>query len=118
MGKQGRLKFHELQGRHQKYLFSWPGNVRELENLIERAAAFCETEIIEVNELNLPSATAFDQVKQQGPAGLQTLNLEELEEAAVLQALDKCLGSKSLAAAELGISTKSIYNKLHKYGLA
>ncbi len=114
-----REKPHRLspQALNELLVYSWPGNVRELENLIERATAFCETEIIEVNDLNLPGHTSLLQTGPASSVGLQTLNLEELEKAAMLQALEKCAGSKPLAAAELGISTKSIYNKLHKYGM-
>jgi DNA-binding NtrC family response regulator len=52
------------------------------------------------------------------PGGLAGLSLEHVERAAVIQTLQLCGGNKAETARRLGISDKSVYNKLKAYGIA
>lgn len=95
----------------------WPGNVRELENVLERASAFVSQSSITEQDLFVsigrnalePSAPMRDG---------QIVTLEELERQALVHALKVCNGKKSLAAQRLGISEKSIYNKMKRLNIA
>jgi DNA-binding NtrC family response regulator len=98
----------------------WRGNVRELENLLERASAFCEDEIIRIEDLMLPDAMLPDTLDDSTPTvpmpGGGTL--DELEKQAILNTLEAVGGNKAEAARRLGISEKSIYNKMKRFGLS
>ena len=91
----------------------WPGNVRELANVIEHAAILCDEGPI--TEADLPSRFASRRLrgshfKMVGPP--QTLR--EIELQVIQQALDRHSGNKPKAAEELGISLKTLYNKLNQ----
>jgi len=91
--------------------YDWPGNVRELENSIERAVVVARGETIEKSAL----PAAISGIEEKSPAA--TLNLQELEERAVLQALRETGGNKSQAARKLGIFPSSLYKKMRRLGI-
>jgi len=91
--------------------YPWPGNVRQLENVIERAAVLCRSELIRVEDLPDDIAEGADAP----PAALSFeigTPLEELEQRMIRETLRHTAGDKSLAAQLLGISTRTIYRKL------
>ncbi|MCB0325543.1 MAG: sigma-54-dependent Fis family transcriptional regulator, partial [Bdellovibrionales bacterium] len=94
--------------------YRWPGNIRELENVLERATAFAEGRLLNVADLELPDGSPDepDILRQFDFAGL---TLEMLERKALLDTLKHTQGNKAEAAKLLGISTKSVYNKLARY---
>jgi len=90
----------------------WPGNVRELANVIEHALILCDDGPIKPE--HLPRRfTAIDvrkpTMKMVGPSTLRELEMQAIEEA-----MDRHGGSKSKAAKELGVSLKTLYNKLNQ----
>lgn len=92
--------------------YAWPGNVRELANAIEHAMILCDT--LPIRSEHLPQRFSQPQtvaVPFQSPA---TLNLRDLEAQAIHAALDRHNGNKSRAADDLGISLKTLYNKLNQ----
>jgi DNA-binding NtrC family response regulator len=94
--------------------YSWPGNVRELRHALERAVIMCEGRVIEPDSLflnqNKPnSRTHSDEAK--------SLNIEDVEKQAIIQALKVNKGNVSLAAKELGLGRTTLYRKMAKYGL-
>ncbi|MDB4664625.1 sigma-54 dependent transcriptional regulator [bacterium] len=97
---------------------NWPGNIRELENIIERASAFCEHNRIAPDDLDLsqkiPSNLEDTALGQTSLAG-QTL--KEIEKRALIDTLEAEGGNKAMAARQLGVSEKSIYNKLRRFDL-
>ncbi len=97
--------------------YSWPGNVRELENVLERATAFCEGDRVGVADLP-PELHQADHAPPRATASLGGMKLEEIEKIALVQTLDLCQGNKSKAARYLGISEKSVYNKMKRLGLS
>lgn len=101
------------------YRHHWPGNVRELENVLERAAAFCQDDTIRPSELIFDHISSLTQPEESiSTQSLANRPLVELEKQAILETLAACNGNKAMAARNLGISEKSIYNKIKRLGLA
>lgn len=100
--------------------YSWPGNVRELENVLERASAFCAGSVLEENdfppELSRPAALPKEG-KPTTQVSLGGMTLEEIERLAIQETLQLCQGNKAAAARQLGITEKSIYNKMTRLRL-
>ena len=101
----------------------WPGNVRELENVLARASVFCRDGIIREEDLVFdPSGNAASRSIQAGPAELTDemlagVKLEELERRAITATLQMLGGNKAKAARVLGISERSVYNKIARWSL-
>ncbi len=87
----------------------WPGNVRELANVIEHATILCEKPPILPEHLprHFTDRRLRKELRSMGP-----MSLKELEEAAIHEAVNRHGGNKQAAADELGISLKTLYNKL------
>lgn len=87
---------------------SWPGNVRELANVIEHATIVCDELPITSEHLPRRFGSRSARTKSLGP-----MSLRELEMQAIHEALDRHDGNKTAAAEELGVSLKTLYNKLN-----
>ena len=97
----------------------WPGNIRELENILERASAFCEQNRISVADLeSLPETVVPDSPKASGINDLIGLTLKEIEKRVLVATLESQNGNKAMAARKLGVSEKTIYNKLRRLGIS
>lgn len=90
---------------------AWPGNVRELQNLMERLALFSDGGA--VTEADVLAALHV----RARPASAAGTTLQEVEKAHLAATLAASAGSKPEAARRLGISLKTLYNKLRKHGL-
>ena len=101
--------------------YPWPGNVRELENVLERAAAFCEGGDIGLKDLPpeilRPSANAIAATASGNRPQLGGIPIEELERQAVLQTLELCRGNKAATARMLGVTEKTVYNMMARFGI-
>jgi len=91
--------------------YSWPGNVRELENVIERAAVLCRSELLGLTDLPDAVASATPRPPSELTFSIGT-PLSEVEQRMIRDTLSHTGGDKSLAAQLLGISTRTIYRKL------
>jgi two-component system NtrC family response regulator len=89
----------------------WPGNVRELANVIEHALILCEDGPIETE--HLPRRFASRCLRANTVKIPPGQSLRQLEMQAIHDALDRHGGNKPKAAEELGISLKTLYNKLN-----
>ena len=89
----------------------WPGNVRELANVIEHASILCETPPILTEHLprHFTDRRLRKELRSLGP-----MSLKELELTAIHEAVTRHHGNKQTAAEELGISLKTLYNKLNQ----
>jgi DNA-binding NtrC family response regulator len=104
---------HAFQG------FAWPGNVRELRNSLERAVIVCDSPLIEPRHL----PPGFGQVVPRAPVqeanavrlGVGT-TVDEAERLLILKTLESTNNNKTRAAEILGISLKTLHNKLKEYG--
>jgi len=91
---------------------SWPGNIRELANAIQHATILCDSETILPE--HLPNNFDSRRTRNARNATLGTVSLRDLEMQAIDQALERNGGNKPKAAQELGISLKTLYNKLNQ----
>ncbi len=93
---------------------SWPGNVRELANVIERATILCDQLPIGVE--HLPDRLDARRGPSLRAVRGQPQTMREIEMQAIHQAVEHCGGNKAKAAEQLGISLKTLYNKLNQVG--
>ncbi|MDD5250320.1 MAG: sigma-54 dependent transcriptional regulator, partial [Rhodocyclaceae bacterium] len=99
--------------------YPWPGNVRELKNAIERAALLAESSIGPADlGLDAPAPGLLPAAAGGGnrvAARPVTSSLREVEKRLILGTLSACGGNKRQAAQRLGVSLKTLYNKLKRY---
>ncbi len=94
--------------------YPWPGNVRELENAIERGIILMRGE--QLTEKSLP--LTIQRLGEEPTAGATPVRpqlLSDIEKERIYQTLDETGGNKSEAARRLGITRKTLQNKLQKY---
>ena len=113
----------------------WRGNVRELENTIHRAVLLATGDVIDVDAIELPAAEAETDAPTRTPAalggsgssavssaaatkGLVGRTVADVERDLILETLTHCLGNRTHAAALLGISIRTLRNKLREYSAA
>jgi DNA-binding NtrC family response regulator len=99
-------------------LYPFPGNVRELRNIVERAALLVDGDSIELQHLpaNVVAGAAAVAHEPTSPA-VGGSWFEDVERAALRNALQQHTGSRRDLAARLGISERTLYRKLHEFGL-
>ena len=93
----------------------WPGNVRELANAIEHAVIMAGDRPVSVEHLPQQLATSRPGIISTFVMPSGAMTLREVERQVVLGVLDKLGGDKRMAAEELGIALKTMYNKLNQY---
>jgi DNA-binding NtrC family response regulator len=93
---------------------AWPGNVRELENVVERAVALAEGDIVTPEDLP-PALRERKSQDRLTSALMQGLTLEELERQYIQRVLEAEGGNKTRAAQRLGLDRKTLYRKLEEY---
>jgi DNA-binding NtrC family response regulator len=96
--------------------YSWPGNVRELENLIERAVVISKNQELKPTDFPPEITAGLPAIKYK--AMDVGMSIGEAEKILILKTLKAHGGNKSRAADVLGISTRTLRNKLHEYGIA
>ena len=99
---------HEALDKLKRY--AWPGNIRELQHAIERAVIMTDSSSLQETDF------LFSRSLTSGPNS-NTLNLDEVEKAAIAKALQMHGGNISKAADELGLTRASLYRRMEKYGL-
>lgn len=101
---------------------SWPGNIRELRNLVERVAYLCPSAAIDVIDLGLGAAPAYEVRK--GKPSIGDVTGQTLADATRLfqishieQTIAQCRGNMTDAAGALGLHRSNLYRKLRQLGL-
>jgi DNA-binding NtrC family response regulator len=99
--------------------FSWPGNVRELRNTLERAVIVCDSSVIEPRHLPPAFGSNPMHVPVSGVDGIHVgvgTTVDEAERQLIVKTLESTHNNKTRAAEILGISLKTLHNKLKEYG--
>ena len=104
----------EALKRHHFY-----GNVRELENILERACIFADSNTIDMKDMDLAGSVArgMNVKKASLPAEEDGLTLKEMERNAIIRSLHRWEGNRTKASEELGISRRTLINKIAEYGI-
>ncbi len=89
--------------------YAWPGNIRELQHAIERAVIMTDSPSLQESDFLFSRPVSS--------SSAETLNLDEVEKAAIVKALNLHSGNISKAADELGLTRASLYRRMEKYGL-
>ena len=116
----------EIDSVHPKAIevlaeYDWPGNVRELENCIARAIILSKGNRIVLNDLpeKIRDSSTQSRISREKKFILtipdEGISIREMERELIKKTLKKCNGNKTLAAHHLGISRKSLYEKLERY---
>jgi len=95
--------------------YNWPGNIHELRNLMERTAILVSDQFID--ESHLPELEVEQEAVVEVVEEFSEMSLHELEKRHICKTLGHLGGNKTRAAKSLGITVKTLYNKLHSYGL-
>jgi two-component system, NtrC family, response regulator AtoC len=115
--KEGRRKQLSPDALEAMRRYAWPGNVRELRNALYTAYLLADGDRIDARALpaEIESGTAinFDRSSVQIPVGT---TLAEAERRVILTTLARYEGNKPKTAEVLGVSLKTLYNRLHEYG--
>ncbi|MBN2125243.1 MAG: sigma-54-dependent Fis family transcriptional regulator [Deltaproteobacteria bacterium] len=116
-GEENRFGQKRLSSEAEAFLTArrWPGNVRELENLMERATLLIDADVIGADDLEaICVPDVREDSRDRGMAGL--VPLKEMEKKMISRALHRHGGNRTHAAKVLGISVRTLRNKLHEYG--
>jgi DNA-binding NtrC family response regulator len=129
----GEQKVLSAEGRRSIVTHSWPGNVRELKNVIHRAFVLSDEEV----QVDVGAFAGLTQERSEDSVGVAAISpavsaavtsdpsalritvgmsLDDVERALITATLQAVGGSKTEAARLLGISLKTMYNRLHAYG--
>jgi DNA-binding NtrC family response regulator len=131
--EQGEHKTLSAEGRRRIVEHTWPGNVRELKNVIHRAFVLSDEEV----QIDISTFSALGQDRGEDSGTVATIgsavgapamsdlsvlritvgmSLDDVERTLITATLQAVGGSKTEAARLLGISLKTMYNRLHAYG--
>ncbi|MBN2440529.1 MAG: sigma-54-dependent Fis family transcriptional regulator [Spirochaetales bacterium] len=89
--------------------YTFPGNIRELENIIERAFILAETDMLTMQDFDIEPEPKTFAVKKG--------TIRQIEKDAILTALARWEGNRTKTAEELGITRRTLFNKMKEYGI-
>jgi DNA-binding NtrC family response regulator len=98
--------------------YDWPGNIRELEHAIQGAALLAHDDVITTNDFTLHSFSLRNGASPHADAANSLMTLEELEKIHIEHALQRFHFNRTRAANALGITAKTLYLKIKRYGIA
>ena len=140
-GREGRRPSLSPRALQRLMTYDWPGNVRELENAMHRAVVACNGDVIQPEDLPpgvrhtpttaaapVPSLEESERVLPPQGGGqlpiagsaawpVTTLNIDDLERAAIVEALRQSGGNATEAMKKLGMGRTTLYRKLKQFGL-
>jgi transcriptional regulator with PAS, ATPase and Fis domain len=95
--------------------YDWPGNIRQLSNAIDRAKIMADDNVIRLD--HLPPEVARGNAFPKTETNVDQFDLASIKRAHIVEVLNKEQGNKMRAARALGISRRSLYRLLEKYGI-
>lgn len=107
-----RVAYHVMQ---QLMSYRWPGNIRQLRNVIQRACIVADSEVIQSVDLGAASGAGQIQAEELTIGSFDGMSLAEIERHVILRRLSHFGGNREDAAAELGITSRTLRNKLALY---
>lgn len=113
LGKGWQINTQALEGLRQ---YDWPGNVRQLRNALERAKILADDNVIEWR--NFPAEIVESSQLPQKPMAEDTLELNQMTRAHLVEAMQRSGNNKTKAAQILGVTRRSLYRLLEKHGIA
>ncbi|KAF3361702.1 Acetoacetate metabolism regulatory protein AtoC [Chlamydiales bacterium STE3] len=109
-------KKHLSEEARKKILnYDWPGNVRELANILERAVVLSSADGIAAEDIYLTHLSSLNVAKGTLPFGI---TLQELEKRLIIETMHKLNNNRTKTAEMLGISVRTLRNKLQEYDLS
>lgn len=115
----GEGKRFSVEAEKLLHAHDWPGNIREMKNVVKVSSLLTPGSVIEADDL--PRAFRDREKRDCRPGGSSTCvtrRLDETERNAIQSVLDDVGGNRRLASERLGISVRSLYYKLERYGLS
>ncbi len=96
----------------------WPGNIRELMNTIERGVILTRAEFLDNGDFSIVNQSPQEPIPETSLiTSADILPLENVEKTAILKALEQLGGNKSETARQLGITRRTLHQKLKRYGV-
>ena len=95
--------------------YPWPGNVRELENIVERTVIMCRGDMISIHDL--PPTVMASQQEEGESEFISRPTLKDVEREAIVRTLRHTGGNRTKTAIILGITRKTLHNKIKEYGI-
>ena len=99
---------------HSLKSHAWPGNVRELENTIHRGVLLSEDGVMGIDAIQMQTSNR-GAADGHGDINLVGRTVADVEKDLIIETLDHCLGNRTHAAKILGISIRTLRNKLRQY---
>lgn len=99
------------KAREKLLRYRWPGNIRELQHTMEKAVILSDSDALEPNDFVFHDQESDEEITT------NSLKLEDVERLTIEKALSKNKGNLSNTAKELGITRKTLYSKIEKYGI-
>jgi two-component system, NtrC family, response regulator AtoC len=113
---QMRIKSINVEAMQKLHEWSWPGNVRELQNVIERSCLMSMSETLSAEEIKIDAKQMRDETSV--PTLVTTgMTIQEAEKRLILKTLEENGKNRTKAAQILGISIRTLRNKLNEYKL-
>jgi DNA-binding NtrC family response regulator len=127
------VKSITAEARRLLEMYDWPGNVRELENVICSAIIMCENSVVRAQDLPprlrgeiVVASPGIDRLAAEGYHDTSNMTLAEvvkdvtgrLEKTVISSRLAEMGGNRTATAESLGISRKTLFNKMRQYGFA
>ncbi len=96
--------------------YSWPGNIRELDSVLQKAVEIAPDTVITENDISFDTMIQ-DCQSPDGTMGLAGLTMAEIERRAIIETINASGGNRAQSARKLGVSEKTIYNKIKQFKL-